>query len=154
MLLNKSIVMKYKKILIAVDDSAYAMKAAKAGFALAHSLRSMIGILYVVDRAREVVNADLGVTSRESQTLLLQEAEKTIEQYIRMYNGVEKIFRFTPEGIPEEEILNIAREWQADLIVMGTHARSGLSRIMTGSVAEYVIRHAEIPVMVTPPHMK
>lgn len=146
--------MEYKKILIAVDDSAFALKAAKAGFALAHILNASIGLLFVVDRSKEVVSADLGITPDQSKTVLLNDAEKTIEQYIKMYNGIERIVRFTPEGIPEEEILNIAQEWEADLIVMGTHGRSGLSRILTGSVAEYVIRHAKVPVMVTPPRMK
>lgn len=146
--------MQYKKILIAVDDSAFSMKAAKAGFALAHAIKAMIGILYVVDKSKEVSNTDLGMTPAQSQTILLREAEKTIEQYIKMYNGIDKIFRFTPEGFPEQEILNIAKEWEADLIIMGTHGRSGLGRILTGSIAEYIIRHAEIPVMVIPPRMK
>jgi len=146
--------MKYQKILIAVDDSSYSMKAARAGFALAHRLKAMIAILYVIDKSKEVINADLGITPGQSKTVLLGEAEKTIEQYIKMYDGIDKVFRFTPEGLPEKEILNIANEWKADLIVMGTHGRSGLNRMLTGSIAEYVIRHAEIPVMVTPPGMK
>jgi nucleotide-binding universal stress UspA family protein len=107
-----------------------------------------------VDRSKEVTNPDLGITPGQSQTVLLGEAEKTIEQYIKMYDGIDKIFRFTPEGFPEQEILSIAKEWEADLIVMGTHGRSGLGRILTGSIAEYIIRHAEIPVMVIPPRMK
>jgi len=85
--------------------------------------------------------------------VLLNEAEKTIEQFIRLYNGVEHIDRFTPEGFPEKEILNIAKEWEADVIVMGTHGRSGLERMLTGSLAEYIIRHATIPVLITPPRM-
>ncbi len=146
--------MQYKKILIAIDDSTFSMKAAKAGFAMAHAMKAMVGIVYVVNKSKEVTNPDLGITAEQSQTVLLGEAEKTIEQYIEMYNGIDKIFRFTPEGFPEHEILNIAKEWEADVIVMGTHGRSGLERILTGSVAEYVIRHAEIPVLVIPPRMK
>jgi universal stress protein A len=44
-------------------------------------------------------------------------------------------------------ILEIARRIEADLIVMGTHGRKGLSRLMLGSAAEYVVRHAECPVV-------
>ncbi|MBL7735261.1 MAG: universal stress protein [Chitinophagaceae bacterium] len=142
---------RYKKILIAIDNSAYSMKAAKAGFSLAHALKAAIGLLYVVDKAKEVVNADLGITPGQSQTVLLNEAEKTIEQYIRLYDGVEQVEKFAPEGIPGEEIVNISKEWGADLIVMGTHGRTALGRMLTGSVAEYVIHHASIPVMITPP---
>lgn len=144
----------YKKILLAIDNSSYSMKAARAGFSLAHALKASLGLLYVVNKSREVVNADLGITPEQSQMTLLNEAEKTIEQYIRLYNRVNRIERFTPEGYPEQEIVNIARQWDADLIVMGTHGRSGLGRMLTGSTAEYVIRHATVPVLVTPPRME
>ena len=146
--------MSIKKILIAVDDSAYSIKAASTGFALADSLQAMIAVLYVVDKSREIINGDLGITPEQSRSALLEEAENVLEQYIKMYNHIGKIIRFTPEGLPETEILNIAREWEADLIVMGTHGRSGLDHILAGSVAEQVIRHAEIPVLVIPPGMK
>lgn len=144
----------YKKILIAIDNSAHSMKAAKAGFALAHALKATIGLLYVVDKSKEVISADLGITPQQSGTVLLNEAEKTIEQYIRLYNGVDRIERFTPEGFPEEEIINISKEWEADLIIMGTHGRTAIGKILTGSVAEYVIRHSTIPVLITPPRME
>lgn len=144
----------YSKILVAIDNSAHSMKAAKAGFALAHELKATIGILFVIDKSKELLNADLGITPQQSQTVLLAEAEKTIEQYIRWYDGISNVERFTPEGFPEKEIINVSEEWNADLIVMGTHVRSTLGRILTGSVAEYVIRHSKIPVLITPPRME
>jgi nucleotide-binding universal stress UspA family protein len=142
--------MNFKKILIAVDDSAHSMKAAKAGFALAHDIKAVIGILFVIDKSREVVSADLGITPEQGKAALLEEAEKIIAQYIKMYDGEGEIFRFMPEGLPAEEILKIAKEWEADLIVMGAHGRSGLDRLLTGSVTRQVTRHAEIPIMITP----
>jgi nucleotide-binding universal stress UspA family protein len=144
----------FKKILIAVDDSAESMAAARTGFALAHRLNATIGILYVVDPSREIVNADQGITPEECRALLLEQAGKTIRQYIQLYDGAGEVYRFTREGAPEEEILHIAREWQAQLIVMGTHGRSGLNRMIAGSVADHVIRHAVIPVLVTPPGLR
>jgi hypothetical protein len=57
-------------------------------------------------------------------------------------------FYFTPIGLPKEEILNTAKEWQADLIVMGTHGRTGLLHLVMGSVAEHIVRHATVPVLV------
>jgi len=146
--------MTYKKILIAIDNSAYSMKAARTGFSLAHGLKASVGLLYVIDKSKEVISADLGITPQQSGTVLLNEAEKAIEQLIRLYDGVDQVERFTPEGIPEQEILNIAHEWHADMIVMGTHGRSAVRKMLTGSVAEYVIRHARIPVLVTPPGME
>src|SRR5262249_7953655 len=51
------------------------------------------------------------------------------------------------EGDPGREILRAARETGADLIVMGTHGRTGLTRLLTGSVAEKVLRKAPCPVL-------
>ncbi|WP_447640338.1 MULTISPECIES: universal stress protein [Chitinophagaceae] len=146
--------MDYNKILVAIDNSSYSIKAAKAGFSIAHSLHATVGLVYVVDKSKEIVNADLGITPELSQTVLLDKAEKTIEQYIRLYDGIDKVERFTPEGVPEEEIIHIAEEWSADMIVMGTHGRTTIGKLLTGSNAEYVIRHATIPVLIVPPRME
>lgn len=51
------------------------------------------------------------------------------------------------DGDPSSEILRIAAESKADLIIMGTHGRSGLGRLLMGSVAEKVLRHATCPVL-------
>jgi nucleotide-binding universal stress UspA family protein len=146
----KTEVMQFKRILIAVDNSAFSLRAAKAGFSLAHQLGSEVGLVFVIDKSREIVSGDLGITFEQSATALLRQAEETIDQLIRMYDGVSRVFRFTPEGFPKTEIISIANEWEADLIVMGTHGRSGLSHILLGSVAESVVKHAGIPVMVVP----
>jgi nucleotide-binding universal stress UspA family protein len=54
-------------------------------------------------------------------------------------------------GIPEDVILEYANQNKVDLIIMSTHGRSGISRWFFGSVAEKVIRHSTIPVLVSPP---
>jgi nucleotide-binding universal stress UspA family protein len=142
--------MQYQKILIAVDSSPYSMNAAKKGFALAHQLKATVGLIYVIDKNKEVMNADLGITYEQSQTLLIKQAEENMDQLVDMFDGIEKVLRFTPEGFPKNEIINTAKEWEADLIVLGTHGRSGLSHLLVGSVAEYIIKHVNIPVMVVP----
>jgi nucleotide-binding universal stress UspA family protein len=134
-----------------VEDSANALRVAKTGFALAHLLAAKLALVYVVDKSREVVNADLGITPEQSGTVLLSEAEKTLAQLIKMYNGIEEILRFTPEGAPEKEILRITKEWKADLIIIGPHHRSGLNRLLSGSITDHIIKHTTIPVMVCPP---
>ncbi len=121
---------------------------------MAHRLQAAIGLVFVVNKSNEVFNTELGITTEQSKTVLLKEAEITIEQYIRMYDGADEVFRFMPEGFPEKEILNIANEWKADMIVMGSHCRTGLSRMLSGSLTDYIIRHADIPVVVIPPGLK
>ncbi len=146
--------MNFKKILIAVNSSACSLKAAKAGFDLAHALDAEVALLYVIDRTKESVSIEAGPTREQSEMILLKEAQETIEQLIKMYNGLKKLYKFTPEGFPKEEILNTAKEWEADVIVMGTHGRTGLSHFFSGSIAEHVVRHACVPVLVIPPEMK
>ena len=58
-----------------------------------------------------------------------------------------KIHRLQHAGVPGEAICWMAQERRCDLIVMGTHGRSGLKHILFGSVAEYVLRHARCPVL-------
>lgn len=55
------------------------------------------------------------------------------------------------QGEPGHAIVSVADQIQADLIVMGTHGRTGLSRILMGSVAEHVMRHAHCPVLTVKP---
>ncbi len=142
--------MDFNRILIAVSSSPFSMKAAKTGFQLAHALDAEVALIYVVDRSKESVSIEAGTTTEQSQMILLKEAQETIEQMIKMYNGAKKLYKFTPEGFPKEEILHTAKEWEADVIVMGTHGRTGLSHLLSGSVTEHVIHHAAIPVMVVP----
>jgi nucleotide-binding universal stress UspA family protein len=142
--------MSYNKILIAIDSSAYAMEAAKKGFKLAHQLKASIGLIYVIDKNKESLNADLGITPDNSQAILIRQAEENITQMIKLYDGIDEVIQFTPEGLPQHEIIKIAKEWKADLIVIGTHGRTGLMHLLMGSVAEYIVRHSPLPVMVVP----
>ncbi|HEU0226991.1 MAG TPA: universal stress protein [Arachidicoccus soli] len=148
--------MSFKKILIAIDSSPCSLLGAKKGISLAHTLNAAIGLIFVIDRSREIVNIDLDITPQQSESILLQQAEETMNQIIKMYEPLDgniEISKFFPEGFPKDEILNTAKEWRADLIVMGTHGRTGLAHFFMGSIAEYVVRHATIPVMVVPQHI-
>jgi nucleotide-binding universal stress UspA family protein len=58
-----------------------------------------------------------------------------------------EVIHLTRHGRPHEEIVGVAREMDVDLIVMGTHGRSGLSHILLGSTAERVVRNAPCPVL-------
>lgn len=55
------------------------------------------------------------------------------------------------QGLPGQAIMTVAEEIRADLIVMGTHGRRGVSRLLIGSVAEYVMRNAKCPVVTVRP---
>jgi len=85
-----------------------------------------------------------------------QEYRREAEEQLRQFQapGAEvRIERRLEEGAPAEEILRVAKEVNCDLIVMGTHGRTGLGRLLMGSVAEQVVRKAPCPVVtVKAPH--
>lgn len=141
--------MSYEKILIAVDSSEYSMKAARKGLELAHQLNAKAALVFVVDITKATGSIDAGILPQEAIIVLKKEAEQTLDELAAMYNGKE-LMKFMPEGHPTEDIIQTAETWQADLIVMGTHGRTGLKHLLMGSVAEHILRHSKIPVMVVP----
>ncbi len=141
--------MNYKKILLAVDSSEYSLNAAQKGMELAHLIDASVAVVCVVDASKALGNFDVGLLPGEALLALNKEAEQTIGQLVKMYTG-DEMMKFIPEGFPREEILKTAETWQADLIVMGTHGRTGLSHLLMGSTAEYVIHHSKVPVLIVP----
>lgn len=141
--------MSYTKILIAIDSSEFSMAAAKKGLELAHQLNAKAALIYVLDKSKAMGNVDAGIFPDEALLVLKKEVEQTLDQLAAMYNGKE-LMKFMPEGNPTEDIIGTARTWEADLIVIGTHGRTGLKHLFMGSVAEHIIRHSKVPVMVVP----
>ncbi len=139
--------MPFKKVLIAVDSSEYSMAATKKGLELAHQLKAEAALIYVVDTSKAMGSVDANIMPSEALLVLKKEAEETLEQLSKMYNGT-GLMKFMPEGHPSEDVIKTSTTWNADLIVVGTHGRTGLERLLTGSVAEHILRHSQIPVMV------
>lgn len=141
--------MSYKKILIAVDSSEFSMKAAKKGFELAHELNAKVALIFVVDVSKAIGNVEVGLMPETALLILKKEAMQTLDGLSTMYNGKE-LLKFMPEGHPSDDIIKTSKTFQADLIIIGTHGRTGLQHLLMGSVAENVIRQSKIPVMVVP----
>jgi nucleotide-binding universal stress UspA family protein len=152
--------MKITKILIGVDDSKYAEYAAAYGFDLAHKFDAAVGLVNIVEPAmmpQTGAGADpfLGVQTNGAEQLELMDiqktqAESTVERFIKQFAGDMQVSHFTNYGSTSDGILQCTAEFGADLIVLGTHSRSGLDRLLMGSVAEDVVRHSEVPVLVVP----
>ncbi|HRN47153.1 MAG TPA: universal stress protein [Niabella sp.] len=142
--------MQFQRILIAIDNSPHSMNAAKKGFELAQALNASVGVAYIIDIMKEPVIPETGRISESTQNKSLTKANRVIDKLVKSYPDAGEITRFTSEGFPKKEIVMIAKNWEADLIVMGTHGRTGLSYLILGSVSEYVIKHSAVPVMVVP----
>jgi nucleotide-binding universal stress UspA family protein len=142
--------MRCSKILAAIDSRPNSLRTAKIAFEFARQLNATVGLVYVVDRNKEIVNADIGITPEQSSTILLKQVQQVMDQMIKIYVKTDKVVQFMPEGFPKSEIVKIAREWEANLIMMGAHGKTGLFHSLVGSVTEYVMRHSGIPVMIIP----
>lgn len=88
----------------------------------------------VVDTA--ILMPDAGVTSGELASIIKNEYKENQQMLVdKVFKGY-KVWLFVENGNPFEAILRVAGEWEADLIVLGTHGRTGLSHLLMGSVAE------------------
>lgn len=143
-----------KTIVVPIDFSDCSMK----GLAFAKSLAKQFGAKLILLNS---VDLHYPATSNEYARYdfgrLLEQSEKMLQQQMR------DLIRSTDwEGISVEgrveighagdQICSRAKDHNADLIVTSTHGRSGLKHVLIGSTAEYVVRHAECPVLVVPSH--
>lgn len=141
----------YKRILVPVDGSGASLLGLTEAIGLAKGLNAKVRILHVVD---EFV-ADLSVgpaTYYEQWVEALREGGKArLEQAVEFARskGIE------PEAVlidtigrrAADVIIEQARQWAADVIVMGTHGRRGMKRLLMGSDAELVVRSSPVPVL-------
>lgn len=140
------------KILIAIDSSIHSVKAAKYGLQLGQKLNAKIGIVSIIDKIREMGNVDAGILPDEARIILHKEVEMQIENIIQE-NANLNFEKFILDGNPVKDIVKVATEWNADLLVVGSHGDTGmLSRIM-GSVTESIIRKSTVPTIIISPNM-
>ena len=139
--------MNFKRVLIAVDTSAIAAHAAEVGIELARSLKSERAFVHVVDPAL-MAGTESAIPGEELAALVEQDAKALLDKLSSQAAEGPSALQFLRRGAPASEILNVAREWGADMIVMGTHGQGGVARLLVGSVAEAVLRRASCPVLV------
>jgi nucleotide-binding universal stress UspA family protein len=134
----------YDRILVPTDGSTGTAHVALHAIELAEEHGATIHAIHVLDTNLTGHLADAGI-SRDS---LDSQAEQTVETINRMADshGVDCETEIQ-EGSPADTILSYARELSADLIVAGTHGRSGVKRHLIGSVTERLVRHSTCPVL-------
>jgi nucleotide-binding universal stress UspA family protein len=145
----------YKKLLIATDGSELARKALEHGLSLAKAVDSSVVILTVTEMwsalemsreaASEAVHAIETyekVEAERARAVLEKAADRACEI------GVACETRHVSDRRPSEGILEVARETGCDLVVMATHGRRGVNRVLLGSQTHQVLSHSEIPVLV------
>lgn len=140
-----------KKIMVATDFSEQSIVAAKYAAHLAKQMGSQLEILHVVPDELYVTRpyglaADLEKAERARGTADLRDFTKKIPE-LRLLKHKDIVL----SGSVADLIVQTAEERAVDLLVLGSHGRSGMKRLALGSVAETVIRHLHRPVLVTGP---
>lgn len=138
--------MTIRKILIAIDNEPVAASAADTGAELARALNAEMAFVYVTSFSAQP--ADTGISPGELAAIASQDAKKVVADFRRRLPAGTAAMDFIADGSPADEIVKAAKQWPADLIVIGSHGRSGLQRALLGSVAEGVMRQAPCPVLV------
>lgn len=132
----------YERILVPTDGSDGSAHVALQAIDLAEQYDAEIHSLYVVS------DDLLSRLDLKSHDALEEEGERAVKrvQSMARAHGVDAVTELR-EGDPADTILDYADEIEADLIIAGTHGRSGVERRIIGSVAERLVRHAACPVM-------
>lgn len=140
--------------MIATDGSEASKHAADLGVGLAKCSAGKVIAIYVVDMQRLVQIPGYTSLHGMKESLLdamLKEGEEAVA-YIEENSKKEGIpcEKVILKGNPSEELLRYSKELGVDILVMGSIGRTGITRFLLGSVAEKVVRHAEVPVMMVP----
>ncbi len=139
--------MALKGILVPTDFSESARKALKYAIAFASQFQAEITLLHVVPDVMDETR--LIIAMPELQNDLLKEGRENLDREIAAWGGQSiKLKPCVKRGVPYNEIVDAARQMHSDLILIGTHGRTGLKHVLLGSTTERVIRHAECPVLV------
>lgn len=143
------------KVLVPVDFSETSRRALAWAFDYAMRARCETHVLHVVeDRLADVISIRGKERFENEIFAFTQEAEAELAAMVpapEEREKVGKIVRHVTRGQPAAEILRVAEKIGAEMVVMGTHGRSGLAGFLIGSVAEKIVRHARCPVVCVKP---
>jgi nucleotide-binding universal stress UspA family protein len=141
----------YKHILVPVDGSATSQKAIANALAVAQAFKTQVTVIYVIDPyAFTGVGTDFAYGQAEYLSAATTEANEAIKTAKQAFEGI----GITATGSIVEGhaiyrgILDTAESINADLVVMGSHGRRGLEKLVLGSVTAQVLSHAHLPVLV------
>jgi len=144
----------YKKILVATDGSTLSKKAVRSAIELAGTLGAELLALYVVPRypvsyfegGVTVSTADIART--EKQWADRGQAVVDAVRDAAIAAGVKAKATITRSDLVAEAILSNVKKNKCDLVVMASHGRKGLKRILLGSETQHVLTHSSVPVLV------
>ena len=152
--------MQITKIIIGIDSNDIAEHAATYGFEMARKFNAKVGLVHIIepnimaqqpnDGLMGNMTPDIGTVDVELMDIQNQASEKLIARITEKFGTGVNVTHFSEYGDTADGIVACCNEFGADMIVIGTHNRTGIDRFLMGSVAEHVVRHAHVPVLVVP----
>jgi nucleotide-binding universal stress UspA family protein len=149
---------KYKKVLFCTDFSENADHAFEYAYGIAKRDEGTLYILHVIPQhpnekfLESMLDSEVLRKAREDYQKQLEDDYQ--KHYVKeMEEGV-RFEIVTRSGMEDEEILKFARKEKVDLIVLGTHGKTGIEHALFGSIAEKVVRHSPFPVYIIPSKKK
>ncbi|MGA3159159.1 MAG: universal stress protein [Steroidobacteraceae bacterium] len=140
----------YRAILVPLDGSETANGGLREAIKLSQSLQATLRLLCIANETDLALaeaaypNADLLNQLHQAGETVLRDGEREVRA---AGLTVSSVLLDTSTKTAGELIIEQAHEWPCDLIVMGTHGRRGLHRLVLGSSAEFVLRHTPVPVL-------
>ena len=145
---------KYKKVLFCTDFSEGSDYAFQFALGIAKRDKGLLYILHVIPgnpyqkyAETYITKEDLGKKQKDIEEGVNNQYE---EHYVKEMENGTKFRIVTKSGREAEEIIKFSNKEKVDLIVMGTHGRTGIEHVFLGSVAEKVIQRSPFPVFVIP----
>ena len=143
---------RFKKILCAVDFSGHSRQVAEYAREIAEINSGEVLVIYAAPSLSQYVGFHVPHNSIENFVgEIVAAAEKSMETFVQEQFGDIPCKGMVVTGFAAEEILNTADQEGVDIIIMGTHGRKGIDRILFGSVAEKVVKSASQPVLTIRP---
>jgi nucleotide-binding universal stress UspA family protein len=138
------------KILIAIDGSDFSQAALQSVIARPWPADTQVKVLHVVEPPSLLMGREMGGYDPEFEAVwkaLREQAKDLIGKAAEKLRAAKfNVSTELVEGDPKSQIIDISNEWHADMIVLGSHGRSGLNRFLMGSVSQDVVRHAHCSV--------
>ena len=132
-----------RRILVATDFSSQAKKALDWGRYLAEHFPAKLVSLHVIEIFK-LADVEYRISGSDPLGQLREQSQSSMAELKRLIPDSETHIL---EGSPRPLIVEFALESDCQMIVMGTHGRSGLAQLFLGSVAEYVVRHSKVAVL-------
>jgi universal stress protein A len=138
---------KLRNIMVPTDFTECSHKAFCYALSFARQFGAEILLLHVVE-SMPVMGEGALLQSNLLTFALHEEAERQLDRLQRESMAEAAVNTMTSDGLPWQRIVEVAREKHIDLIVAGNGGRNGLARVLMGSTAERIVRHAPCPVLV------